>query len=283
MPVIKNSHTKAQKQQVVHTEMHKFKQGKLHSGSEHGPTVTNPKQAVAIALSESGQSRSKAMRHQRKGGGLGPDPSHMRGHAKDHGGKFGMAEHHERPARASGHTEGVHQAAQPHGGGTGEGKMKVAGHEGVHVPSMAAEERTGGNSVIAHPQHHPGHPNKGGTPGHPHHMSHNGDHGPGHTGKAAGGHEHREGHHANPHHHGHHPSHPSHPDHPETMANHTEHHSHGTSAKAAHHPPSQGEPHKFSRPPTQHAHGYGHHEHQRQGHHRHSGHSGAHRVGHRGK
>jgi hypothetical protein len=30
----------------------KFKAGKLHSGSKHGPLVTNPKQAKAIQLSE---------------------------------------------------------------------------------------------------------------------------------------------------------------------------------------------------------------------------------------
>lgn len=51
--------TKAQKQKVVHTEMHKFKQGSLHSGSKQGPKVTSRKQAVAIALSESGQSKGK--------------------------------------------------------------------------------------------------------------------------------------------------------------------------------------------------------------------------------
>lgn len=32
--------------------MHEFKEGKLHSGSKHGPEVTNPKQAIAISLSE---------------------------------------------------------------------------------------------------------------------------------------------------------------------------------------------------------------------------------------
>ena len=49
--------TKAQKQNVVRHEMHKFGQGDLHSGSKHGPVVTNPKQAVAISMSESGQSK----------------------------------------------------------------------------------------------------------------------------------------------------------------------------------------------------------------------------------
>jgi hypothetical protein len=32
--------------------MHKWKHGTLHSGSKKGPKVTNPKQAVAIMLSE---------------------------------------------------------------------------------------------------------------------------------------------------------------------------------------------------------------------------------------
>lgn len=32
--------------------MREFKKGKLHSSSSKGPKVTNPKQAIAIALSE---------------------------------------------------------------------------------------------------------------------------------------------------------------------------------------------------------------------------------------
>lgn len=32
--------------------MGEWKAGELHSGSKHGPIVTNPKQAVAIALGE---------------------------------------------------------------------------------------------------------------------------------------------------------------------------------------------------------------------------------------
>lgn len=36
----------------VEKVMHEYKTGKLHSGSKQGPTVTNPRQALAIALSE---------------------------------------------------------------------------------------------------------------------------------------------------------------------------------------------------------------------------------------
>lgn len=36
----------------IATVMREFKGGTLHSGSKRGPEVTNPKQAIAIALSE---------------------------------------------------------------------------------------------------------------------------------------------------------------------------------------------------------------------------------------
>lgn len=39
--------------------MGEFKAGKLHSGSKKGPTVSSPKQAVAIALSEARKAGAK--------------------------------------------------------------------------------------------------------------------------------------------------------------------------------------------------------------------------------
>jgi hypothetical protein len=39
--------------------MHEFKEGKLHSGSKKGSEVENPKQAIAIAMSEA---RKKGMK-----------------------------------------------------------------------------------------------------------------------------------------------------------------------------------------------------------------------------
>jgi hypothetical protein len=39
--------------------MHEYKEGKLHSGSKKGPKVTNPKQAIAIGLSEARKAGAK--------------------------------------------------------------------------------------------------------------------------------------------------------------------------------------------------------------------------------
>jgi hypothetical protein len=51
--------TKSGKKSAVKTVMDEWKSGSLHSGSKKGPKVTSQKQAVAIALSESGQVRKK--------------------------------------------------------------------------------------------------------------------------------------------------------------------------------------------------------------------------------
>jgi hypothetical protein len=39
--------------------MHEYKEGELHSGSKHGPKVSNRKQAIAIALSEQRKQKGK--------------------------------------------------------------------------------------------------------------------------------------------------------------------------------------------------------------------------------
>jgi hypothetical protein len=43
----------------VEKTMHEFKEGTLHSGSKHGPKVTDRKQAVAIALSQQRRENAK--------------------------------------------------------------------------------------------------------------------------------------------------------------------------------------------------------------------------------
>ena len=59
VPRLKRSAPKKAKRRVMKREMDLFKEGKLHSGSSKGPLVTNPKQAIAIGLSVSGQSKRK--------------------------------------------------------------------------------------------------------------------------------------------------------------------------------------------------------------------------------
>jgi len=51
--------TKAGKKAKVKQVMDEWKSGQLHSGSKKGPIVKSQKQAVAIALSQTGQARRK--------------------------------------------------------------------------------------------------------------------------------------------------------------------------------------------------------------------------------
>lgn len=60
MPILTKSAPKKAKKKRMKEEMDKWKAGELHSGSKNGPIVTNPKQAIAIALHESGQSKKKS-------------------------------------------------------------------------------------------------------------------------------------------------------------------------------------------------------------------------------
>lgn len=72
------TNTKEQKQNVVHQEMKKFSEGKLHSGSSSGPVVTNPAQAKAIAMSEAGLSKKGSH-------GYGHDVTRRQGHHRNSG------------------------------------------------------------------------------------------------------------------------------------------------------------------------------------------------------
>jgi Family of unknown function (DUF6496) len=65
MPILKKSAPKKLKKKRVKEEMHKFKEGKIHSGSKKGPIVSNPKQAIAISLHEAGLSK-KASKPKKK-------------------------------------------------------------------------------------------------------------------------------------------------------------------------------------------------------------------------
>ncbi len=56
---MKNSKEKRKGKAKIEKVMEEFKSGSLHSGSKKGPVVTNPKQGIAIALSEARKSGAK--------------------------------------------------------------------------------------------------------------------------------------------------------------------------------------------------------------------------------
>ena len=59
----KKPRTKAGKKAKMQKVMGEYKRGNLHSGSKRGPKVRSRKQAIAIGLSQSGESRkSKSKR-----------------------------------------------------------------------------------------------------------------------------------------------------------------------------------------------------------------------------
>jgi Family of unknown function (DUF6496) len=59
MPKLSHSASKKAKMHRMKEEMDKWKEGELHSGSKKGPIVKSRAQAIAIGLSESGQSKKK--------------------------------------------------------------------------------------------------------------------------------------------------------------------------------------------------------------------------------
>lgn len=50
---------KTKSEKKISKVMREYKSGALHSGSKKGPVVKNPKQALAIALSEAKMSRAR--------------------------------------------------------------------------------------------------------------------------------------------------------------------------------------------------------------------------------
>ncbi len=63
---VKKTATKKGKSKIRKV-MEEFKEHKLHSGSKKGPEVTNPKQAIAIALSEARKAGAKIPKKKKRG------------------------------------------------------------------------------------------------------------------------------------------------------------------------------------------------------------------------
>lgn len=63
-PKKKKYSKKAEKK--IHKVMKEFDKGELHSGSKKGPVVKNPKQAVAIGISEARRKGLKAGKKHKK-------------------------------------------------------------------------------------------------------------------------------------------------------------------------------------------------------------------------
>lgn len=64
--VVKAAKKKVKKAGKVEKVMHEYKEGELHSGSKKGPKVENPKQAIAIALSEARKAGEKVKPKKKK-------------------------------------------------------------------------------------------------------------------------------------------------------------------------------------------------------------------------
>lgn len=144
---IKTPHTKAEKQAAVHTVMHEFKHGQLHSGSKTGPKVTNPSQAKAIAMSESNQGYDRSAHHKGNPGFEGTGSVHSPPHDLKtapgegngmHGGVDSSAASQSKTyVGGSPHVVGsCHPARDAHSfrvsGQTKSGVLRMSGHKGAH-------------------------------------------------------------------------------------------------------------------------------------------------------
>jgi len=134
--------------EVMHTEMKKFKGGTLHSGSKKGPVVKNRKQAIAIALSESGQSKYDRSSHHKGNPGFDrseiphspPTEAYQKHESREKEVMGAGYQAHESAERASyrgggGHVVGSGSPATKaytFRGTRGSGPLRLSGHSGAH-------------------------------------------------------------------------------------------------------------------------------------------------------
>lgn len=133
--------TKAEKRKVAGTEMKKFAKGELHSGSPNGPTVTNPAQARAIAMSESKQAKPKKEKGYDRSGHFPGNPGFKREGKPPYGQYDGGAQ----AKQPHGKSIGVPDIDKPHGHHTYEEERKE--HVGIESKGGDGERRGGGGEV----------------------------------------------------------------------------------------------------------------------------------------
>lgn len=127
----KTPRTKAEKQNAVHEVMSEYKEGKLHSGSKKGPKVKSRKQAVAIAMSESGQSKPNYDRSSHYPGNPGfPSSSEAGGSPPPK--TFQSHESREKQVMGAGYKVHERLENRPHRIGGGSSPLRLSCHKGAH-------------------------------------------------------------------------------------------------------------------------------------------------------
>lgn len=140
--------TKSEKQAAVKTVMHEFRGGKLHSGSKHGPKVKNPKQAVAIAMSESNQAKPEYNRkaHFKGNPGFPSDPE-----AKSPPQTYAAHEGREKEVMGAGYEEHERGERNPTRlGSNTPHKFTAPPNSGSHSFGHAAHQRSGNLRMSGH-------------------------------------------------------------------------------------------------------------------------------------
>lgn len=236
--------TKAEKQNAVHTVMHEFKHGTLHSGSKSGPKVKSRDQAVAIAMSESRQSKPKMQR--------GPRGQERINTVKSVPPATGKAPPMGGGESQPGYDRSSHFPGNPGFPGSRKSRGGAMGKAVANIPSSSRGSSLVEKGGMSHDTKNPTHGIGAGTSS-------------AHTGSMGGSADNFK-----------HP-HPSRGERGSSLlekggAPHAGQPS-GRSIGAG------GSPHSFKPPVASNSHGYGHSGGQRSGAYRLSGHSGAHRIG----
>ena len=141
--------TKAARKAAVSQTMHEWGEGKLRSGSKHGPVVKSQKQAVAIAMHEAGMSKSAKQPHPKTNPGSYDSSPHRGADKPPPGEKFRGPQPHSFDASADAmsdrergvgmqptvpmrHAPPNNSSGFGHTGSQRAGCLRLSGHRGAH-------------------------------------------------------------------------------------------------------------------------------------------------------